>query len=108
MSCGERRHLVTLEKRTEVLDSFGDATLTYAAFTTAGASIEAVGSRERFESQQVQAEVSHRIKIRYSPLAATLTAADRITYGTRIFDVVTPMDRDGRQRELEILALERP
>lgn len=103
-----KRHRLTLERRAEALDDFGEAALTYTALTTAWGSVEAVGSRERFDSQQVQAEVSHRIKIRYSNLAATLTAADRITLGARIFDIVTPMDKDGRTRELEILALERP
>jgi len=107
MSAGLKRHLLTLEKRTETLDDFGEAVLTYATLTTAFGSVEAVGSRERFESQQVDAEVSHRLTIGYAPLAATLTAADRITFGARVFDIVTPMDKDGRQRELTILALER-
>jgi len=105
---GTKRHLLTLERQSTTLDTFGEGGLTYASFMTAWGSVEAVGSRERFESQQVKAEVSHRIKIRYSTLAATLTAADRITLGARTFDIVTPMDKDGRLRELEILALERP
>lgn len=107
MSAGLKRHLLTLEKRTETLDDFGEAVLTYATLTTAFGSVEAVTSRERFDSQQVQAEVSHRLTIGFAPLAATLTAADRIRFGTRIFDVVTPMDKDGRSRELTIMALER-
>ncbi len=108
MSAGLKRHLLTLERRTEILDDFGEATLSYTTLTTAYGSVEAATSRERFESQQVQAQVSHKLTIRYSPTAATLTAADRITFGERIFDVVTPMDKDGRRRELVIMALERP
>jgi len=105
---GTKRHLLTLERRSTALDTFGEGGLTYTELMTAWGSVEAVGARERFESQQVKAEVSHRIKIRYSNLANTLTAADRITLGARTFDIVTPMDKDGRMRELEILALERP
>ncbi len=108
MAAGLRRHLLTLEKRTETLDDFGAAALTYTTLTTAYGSVEAVTARERFESQQVKAEVSHRLTIGYAPLAATLTAADRITFGSRVFDIVTPMDKEGRLRELTILALERP
>ncbi len=106
MTAGLRRHLLTLEQRSNTLDDFGEDAPTYTTLTTAFGSVEAVTSRERFDSQQVQAEVSHRITIGYAPLAATLTAADRITFGSRVFDVVTPMDKDGRQRELQILALE--
>jgi SPP1 family predicted phage head-tail adaptor len=105
---GGKRHLLTLEQRAEALDEYGGETLTYSELATAWGSVEAVGARERFESQQIKAEVSHRITIRYSALAATLTAADRIVLGSRVFDIVTPMDKDGRLRDLEILALERP
>jgi len=105
---GGKRHLFTLERRAEALDDFGEASLTYTSIGTAWGSLEAIGARERFESQQVKAEVSHRITIRYTALAATLTAADRMTLATRTFDIVTPIDKDGRMRELEIVALERP
>ena len=105
---GNKRHLLTLERRTETLDTFGEAGLSYTTLMTAWGTVEAVGSRERFESQQVQAEVSHRLTIRYSAKAATLTASDRITFDGRTFEVVTPMDKDGRRHELTILALERP
>ncbi len=109
MSAGGRRHLLTLQTRATAVDAEGynDEVLTYTNLGTAWGSLEAVGSRERFESQQVKAEVSHRIKIRHSPTFAALAAADRITLGSRIFDIVKPMDRTGRSRELEILALER-
>ena len=107
MTAGLKRHLLTLERRSETQDTFGADVLTYAKLTDAYGSVEAVTSRERFDSQQVQAEVSHRITIGWAPLAATLTAADRITFGTRVFDIVAPMDKDGRARELQILALER-
>ncbi len=104
---GAMRHLLTLETRTETLDSLGDAVLTYTELATAWGSVEAVSSRERVESAQVQAEVSHRITIRSDPAYSGLAAKDRITLGSRIFDIVTPMDRDGRGRHLEITALER-
>ena len=104
---GRRRHLFTLETRSNALDAFGDPVVTYTILATAWGGLEAVGARERFESQQVKAEVSHRIKIRYASEYDALSAEDRVTLGARTFDIVKPMDRDGRTRELEILALER-
>ena len=106
---GRRRHLLTMETSTRGLDGsgYGDETRTYTTLGTAWGSVEAVGSRERFESAQVKAEVSHRIKIRHSATFAGLAAEDRITLGARVFDIVKPMDKTGRSRELEILALER-
>ena len=103
---GSKRHLFTLETRSEALDSYGEDVRTYATLGTAWGSMEAVGARERFESQQVKAEVSHRITIRHAAAYAGLRAEDRVTLGSRIFDIVTPQDKDGRSKDLEILALE--
>ena len=104
---GRRRHKLALETRTETLDAYGEATLTYAKLADAWGSVEAVSGTERVESQQVQAEVSHRIKIRYSTSYATLGPDDRVTYGTRTFDIVSIVDKTGKSSELEITALER-
>jgi SPP1 family predicted phage head-tail adaptor len=102
-----KRHLLTLETRTETPDSFGEAALSYTELATAWGSIESVNARERFEAQQVKADVSHRITLRYAASYAGLSPSDRITYGSRTFDLVSVMDRDGMSREIEILALER-
>jgi SPP1 family predicted phage head-tail adaptor len=105
---GEKRHLLTLQTRSDALDSFGDdSSPTYADLATAWGKVEAVSSQEKFESDQTQNNVSHRITLRHDSLYSGLRAQDRIVYGSRIFDIVTPIDKTGRGRELTILALER-
>ena len=104
---GDKRHLLTFETRAEALDVYGEATLTYTTLATVWGKLEAVTARERFESQQNRSEVSHKITVRYGSSYAGLKAEDRITLGSRVFDIVQPIDREGRTRELEILALER-
>ena len=105
---GRHRHLLTLETRTDAVDSLGDAATTYSTAATAWGSLEAVSARERLESQQVNADVSHRAIVRYTAAAQALTAKDRVTLGSRVFDLVAPpLDRDGRRRELELILLER-
>lgn len=104
---GDKRHLLTFETRAEVLDTFGEAAFSYTELARVWGKLEAVSARERFDSQQTKAEVSHRITVRYGAAYAGLRAEDRITLDGRVFDIVTPMDRDGRSREIEILALER-
>ena len=105
---GKRRHLFTLETRVETLDALGDDVRTYTTLGTAWGSLEALSPKEKFESQQVRAEVSCRITIRHAAAYAGLKAQDRVTLGARIFDIVAPVDKDGRSVEIEILALERP
>ena len=103
---GGKRHKFTLETRTEALDTFGADERSYETLATAWGSLEAATSRERFEAAQVKAEVSHKITLRYGDAYAGLTARDRITLGSRTFDIVQPMDKDGRRKELTIMALE--
>lgn len=104
---GRRRHLITLESRGTTLDSYGDETLTYTTLATAWAEIRMVSGNERFGAMQVQAEVTHRIRFDWTAAAAALTPKDRITYGSRTFDIISAADPTGRQRELEVLAVER-
>ena len=104
---GDKRHLLTLQTRTETLDALGEATPTYQDLAKVWGRLEAVSSKEQFESQQIRAEVSHRITIRYASAYAALKAEDRIVIGSRTFDIVTPIDKEGRRRELEITAMER-
>ena len=107
MGLGSKRHLVTLQTRSSALDSHGEDVLTYTTLATAWAEIKAVSSSERLESQQIKAEISHTIAIRYAASYAGIGAEDRIVYGSRTFDIVAPVDPDGRSRELEFTVKER-
>ncbi len=104
---GLLRHRVTLESRTNALDSYGEDVPTWTEIAKAYAQIVAVTGRERFEAQQVQSDVTHRIIIRYNSVVATLVPADRIVYGSRTFDIVGVWDKDGRSRYITLLVLER-
>jgi SPP1 family predicted phage head-tail adaptor len=103
---GRRRHKLTLQSRAEALDAYGEATVTYTDLSSVWGSLEAVSGRERVESQQVQADVSHRIRIRYAAAYSGLTPKDRVLYGSRVFDIVAVVDKTGRDKEIEITALE--
>lgn len=107
MGLGSKRHLVTLQTRSSALDSFGDDGLTYTDLATAWGKIEAVSGSERLESQQIKAEVSHTITIRYAASYASIGPQDRIVYGSRTFDIVSVLDIDGRSREIEFTVKER-
>lgn len=105
---GEKRHLVTLETRSTALDAYGDATLTYAELARVWGELKAVSARERLEAQQVKADITHKLIVRQGAAYAALGADDRVTLGTRTFDIVgPPIDPDGRGREWQLTVLER-
>lgn len=66
-------------------------------------SVEPLAGREFFAAQQVNADVSHRIRLRYLP---GITPKMRLKFGDRIFDIVNSLNIEERNRELELLARE--
>lgn len=79
---------------------------TYQALATVSASIEPLRGKEFFASKQTQADADFRILIRWQPDLADLGPADRAVWGSRVFDIRAVMNRDSRNRELELLATE--
>lgn len=107
MKLGAMRHRLALQSRTETLDSFGDAVLSYTSIATVWGSLRAVSGRERYIAQQAQSEVSHEAIVRHTTDTESLTPEDRVTFDSRTFDVISNIDPDGRKRFRLITLLER-
>lgn len=102
MRAGELRHRITIQRATETQDAFGAVVQTWSTFATLWAGVEALSGREFFAAQQVNAQVSHRIRIRY---LSGVTPKMRVVFGSRTFNIEVVMD-DGRRRELQLLVSE--
>ncbi len=103
MTAGALRHRVVVEQTTESQSASGAVSDTWTAFATRWASIEALTGRERFEAQQLDADVDYRIEMRF---LAGVTPKMRVKFGTRLFDIGAAFDPKGRKRKLVILAKE--
>lgn len=67
------------------------------------AAVEPLEAREFMAAQQGNAEISHKVSIRYVP---GIHFEQTILYGTRRFNIVSIIDLMEGHRELEILAKE--
>jgi SPP1 family predicted phage head-tail adaptor len=106
MQAGRLRHRVTVQRATDAIDQYGDQTPTWTSLGTVWASVEPLNGREYFAAAQMQSEVSTRIVIR--PISGvTLTPKDRVKFGSRYFDIQSVINRDERNRELQLLCVER-
>lgn len=101
MRAGLLRHRITIESFTEGANEYGEPISTWATYATVWASKEDLSGREYFASQQINAEVSTKFRIRYR---AGITAKMRIQHGGSVYQIAATMDPDGRKRTLEILA----
>ncbi len=68
------------------------------------ASFEPLGGYEKFMAMQMQAEVTHKVTLRYRP---DVGVGDRIRWGTRLFDIKEALDVDERRRFLRLKCVER-
>lgn len=107
MRVGALRHQVTVERPVRAQDAAGAVTTTWTAVATPWAAVEPMRGQERFVAQQVAAEVSHKITLRYESALAGMTPAWRISFGSRRFDLLAVLDPGERNTVIECLAVER-
>jgi len=103
MRAGDLRHRITLQQKTETRDSFGAVIETWNDVATLYASIEPLRGKEFFDAQQVNAEVTIRIRIRYR---SGVTPNMRVLFGTRTFDIQSVINVDERNREMILMCRE--
>lgn len=103
MGAGKYRHLVTVERVTQVPDGAGGMTTTWQPLGSFWASVEPIGGREALRAGQIVADMDTRITTRWSPMVSGITAKDRIIHGAVIYNIVRPpADLKSRHREVEI------
>jgi SPP1 family predicted phage head-tail adaptor len=104
MIIGKLRHLVKLQSSADTQNEFGEETnKVWSTDENIFASIEPIRGRELLEFQQMNAEVTHRIIIRNTSNA---TAAKRILWGSRIFDINVVRKIEERNIMMELLCKE--
>lgn len=107
-TAGKLRHRIIIERATvSRLPSGGNkedwlpyATVWAAVDTSSGREFS---GREFFAAQQLNAEVTHRIRIRYRD---GITPKDRVNFGGRIFRIETVINVQELKRELQLLCVE--
>ena len=104
MRAGSLRHVVDLERQSATQDAMGQRVDTWTSFATVRASIEPLKGDEYQAGSGEQAELSHKIRIRYSADTAGLRARDRINHKGEIFEITAPpINLYQANRELQIM-----
>jgi SPP1 family predicted phage head-tail adaptor len=84
MIIGKRQKRVGVQSKQTVRDEAGGAITTWVTDDTIWAHIAPATGKELYAGEQVKAELTHKITIRYY---SGLTTENRLIYGTRIFDI---------------------
>lgn len=103
MRAGWLRHRLTIEAPHSTKNTFGEDVVTWVDEATVWASVEPLRGREYLEARQQQAEVTHRVAMRYRD---GVEPKKRLRFGQRrllIESVVNPLERGER---LELMCRE--
>jgi len=85
------------------VNSFGEPQNTWTDLAEVWGSVEPVQGREFWAQQQVQAEITIRVRIRY---LSTVTAGMRVLYGSRILDIGSVIDPKEKHVEMQLMCSE--
>jgi SPP1 family predicted phage head-tail adaptor len=101
---GKLRHLVTIQQKVagspdQTAEGAPDSDWSAVA-SNVWAVVEPLSGRELFAAQQFASEVTTRIRIRYR---SGITAAMRVVFESRNYNVRYVMDPDERHKELHLL-----
>jgi SPP1 family predicted phage head-tail adaptor len=105
---GELRHRLTIQNLVETADTFGGAnTESWVTLATVWADIRQLIGNELMRAQQVESQVTTRIRIRYiEGLKARCRGYVNAAVGTVIYDVLAVI-HDGRKRWIELQTVRR-
>ena len=108
MRNGDLRHRITIQTRVITKNSYGENTIAWNDDATYWAAIWPVSAKEYFNAQQVQAGVTHKIRIRYRTLGdgTRINPECRIKYNTRYFGIKSVINPDERNIYLDMLCEE--
>jgi len=100
---GRLRHRIRLKSPIQTPDGMGGITKTWGTVGVYWASIEPLRGREYIESHLENAEVTGKIIMRY---LAAINPAMKIEYGNREFEILSVINVDEKDRELQLMVKE--
>jgi SPP1 family predicted phage head-tail adaptor len=109
MQAGRLRHRVVIQRLADTTDTqnaYGEEDRVWHDYFWAWAEIDPPKGREFFAAGQKQAQVTTRVRIRYSP-SNTVTPVMRVKFGSRILQINVPINPDERNRELILMCTEK-
>ncbi len=101
MSVGKLRHRLTIQQEQRAGDAGTGVTIVWAKVAEVWGSVKPLSGRETLQAMQLQARISHSIRIRYR---AGITVGMRVLFGTRAFNIRAVKNVDERNRWLDIMA----
>jgi len=104
MNPGRLRHKINIEQELTTQNTYGEPTQEWVPFLSGlYCSIEPIRGKEYFASDMTQAEVSHRVRMRF---VSGIHPKQRIKYCNRYFDILDVINVLEKNKDLELMCRE--
>jgi SPP1 family predicted phage head-tail adaptor len=104
MNCGRLRHKIDIQIESTAQNSYGEQTQSWSNYLSSiWASIDPIAGKEYFASDKLNADVSHKIRIRFR---TGILPKMRVKYNSRYFDIISVINFEERGKELLLMCKE--
>src|SRR5690606_36528234 len=104
MGAGRDRHATESQHKSWVLVPLTvEMREDWSSYARVWAAVEDISGREFWAAQQVQSEVTTRVRVRYLP---GVEPSMRVLHAGRTLEIVAVLEPDGTRRELQLLCKE--
>jgi SPP1 family predicted phage head-tail adaptor len=100
---GELRHKIIFQKLENTQNNYGEPTEIWSEVFTTKAAIYPISGKEFYAAETVNSEVSHKVNIRYKK---GLSPNMRVKFGERLFSIISIINFQERNVELQIMCKE--
>lgn len=104
MQAGKLRHRLTIQKRSQQQNGYGEESQAWADEATVWGSIRPLGVIEQVQAQKTVGNVSHIVEFRAPQIDPS--PEKRIIFGERVFEVIGQMDWDERNIRVRVMCKE--
>jgi len=100
---GDLRNKITIQVQSSTKDDYGALIETWTDVKTIWAAVNPINGREYFAAESVNSEITHRVKARYT---SGITPDMRVKFGTRYFNILSIINYEERNIELQLMCRE--
>ncbi len=100
---GRLNHKVVIEQRTETKNTLGEDETTWSTYKWTWAQVSPLSGKEYLANNELQSVVTGRVSMRY---LSGVTVDMRINWDNRIFDIISIINTEERNRELILMVEE--
>lgn len=103
MQSGRLRHRIEIQQSADAPDEYGQGVAVWSTVSTRWGEVVPLEGRELWQAQQVQADVTHRVRLRYDTPPAPKS---RLAHRGRVLNILSVMVVEERRKELVIYCRE--